>query len=140
MFVTVDIFYGESEATTLVPMSALYENDATGERGVFVAADAPAAKAASTAGARPDPVTVAFRRVEIVAEAAQTAGVGGVKPGDWVVVIGQHLLAANRTPDGAAEARLRAMDWDEILKLQRLQREDLLREFLERQPRAGTGE
>jgi RND family efflux transporter MFP subunit len=142
MFVTVDIFYGESAPTTLVPTSALYESDATGERGVFVASTAPAAQPASMRGDRghPDPVRVVFRRVEIVAEAAQTAGVVGVKPGERVVVIGQHLLAANRASDGAADARLRAMDWDEILKLQRLQREDLLREFLERQQRAGTGE
>lgn len=33
MFVTVDIFYGESENATLVPLSALYENPGSGETG-----------------------------------------------------------------------------------------------------------
>ncbi len=36
MFVTVDVFYGESEQATLVPLSALYELPTTGATGVFV--------------------------------------------------------------------------------------------------------
>ena len=36
MFVTVDVFYGESEEATLVPVSALYENPKTGVMGVYV--------------------------------------------------------------------------------------------------------
>ncbi len=39
MFVTVDIFYGESEQATIVPLSALYENPATGITGVYVSID-----------------------------------------------------------------------------------------------------
>lgn len=34
MFVTVDVFYGESEQATLVPLSALYENPSTENTGV----------------------------------------------------------------------------------------------------------
>jgi HlyD family secretion protein len=71
--------------------------------------------------------------VDVVAEAAQTVGVGGVAAGEWVVVVGQHLLAAEPEP----EARPRAIEWDRILELQQLQRQDLLREFMERQQRGG---
>ncbi len=42
MFVTVDIHYGESAAATLVPTSAIYENPATGETGVYVVSPRPA--------------------------------------------------------------------------------------------------
>ena len=142
MFVTVDIFYGESARSTLVPTSALYDNPATGQQGVFVApgpAPAPAAARPVAGGggeggdARPAPVRVEFRPIEVVAAAAQTVGVKGVQPGDWVVVVGQHLLANQPEP----EARLRTIEWDRILELQQLQRQDLLREFMERQQRAG---
>jgi HlyD family secretion protein len=140
MFVTVDIFYGKSETATLVPASALYENSATGERGVYVTAGPPPSPATpGPASGRPDPVAVPFRRVSVVAEAAQTAGVEGVEPGEWVVVVGQHLLAASRT-QGGPQARVRPMDWDRIMEMQQLQREDLLRDFLERQQQsAGRG-
>ncbi|NIR94021.1 MAG: efflux RND transporter periplasmic adaptor subunit, partial [Gammaproteobacteria bacterium] len=36
MFVTVDIFYGQSERATLVPLSSLYEHPARGATGVYV--------------------------------------------------------------------------------------------------------
>ncbi len=136
MFVTADIFYGESARTTLVPTSALYDNPATGEQGVFVASEPPGSVPAGQTGAdsgRPAPVPVQFRRIDVVAEAPQTAGVQGVRPGEWVVVVGQHLLAAQVDP----EARLRGIEWDRILELQQLQRQDLLREFMERQQRTG---
>lgn len=139
MFVTVDIFYGDSAPATLVPASALYEDPTTGERGVFVAAEPPPPAAAGTNVADtliPD-VGMRFRPIEVVAEAAQTVGVEGVRPGDWVVVIGQHLLAQQ---DGdAVRGRPRVMAWERIMELQRLQREDVLEEFLERQRRAAGG-
>jgi len=135
MFVTVDIYYGESSATTLVPTSALYDNPATGVQGVFVAAEAPGPVPTGQAGTDADrapPVRMEFRRVEVVAEAPQTVGVGGVRPGEWVVVVGQHLLATETEPT----ARLRAIEWDRILELQQLQRQDVLRDFMERQQSA----
>lgn len=134
MFVTVDIFYGESDAATLVPTSALYENSATGERGVYVTAGPPPPLPAGDGqgAGRPEPIGVSFRPASVVAEAAQTAGVRGVRPDEWVVVIGQHLLAASRS-DGDPQARVRPMEWDRIMEMQQLQREDLLREFLARQ-------
>ena len=142
MFVTVDIFYGESAPATLIPASALYEHPATGERGVFVTATAPVSET-STEGsaansARPAPVAVPFRRLGIVAEAAQTVGVEGLEPGEWVVVVGQHLLSA-QPGEGAPQARVRPMEWARIMELQTLQRSDLLRQFMQRQQQTGSG-
>lgn len=139
MFVTVDIYYGESAAGTLVPASALYEDPATGERGLFVTTEAPGpAPAGGPSGpddALPPPIAFPFRSVEIVAEAAESVGVKGIRPGDWVVVIGQHLLAA-QDDEGPPVGRPRSMTWERIMELQLLQREDLLEQFLERQRRA----
>jgi RND family efflux transporter MFP subunit len=148
MFVTADIFYGESEEATLVPASAVYDHPTTGEVGVYLAADVPAGagaerapepvltaadQAAGTGGeARPAPVPLRFQAVEIVAEGAQTTGIRGVAAGAWVVVVGQHLLAA-QTGEGPPQGRVRRIAWDRILELQRLQRDDLLRDFMERQ-------
>jgi RND family efflux transporter MFP subunit len=127
MFVTVDIYYGQSEKTTLVPTSALYDHPTRGERGVYVT-PAPARQSDTE---RPPPVSVEFRPVDVVAEAPQTIGAQGIAPGEWVVVIGQHLLASQTEP----EARVRAIDWDRIIELQQLQRQDVLREFMQRQQR-----
>jgi RND family efflux transporter MFP subunit len=139
MFVTADIFYGESGATTLVPTSAVYEDPATGEQGVFVTSEPPppAPAADGATGARPPPVAVPFRRIDVVAEADQIIGVTGVKPGEWVVVVGQHLLAS-QGGEGPPEARVRTIEWDRIIQLQQLQRQDLLDQFLERQRQTGT--
>jgi RND family efflux transporter MFP subunit len=134
MFVTADIYYGESEEATLVPFSALYDHPTTGERGVFVASKAP--QPAGTE--QPDPIAIPFRAVQIVAEGPQTAGIRGVEPGAWVVVVGQHLLST-QAGDRPPQARARAIEWDRILELQRLQREDLLREFMDKQQRLAKG-
>ena len=140
MFVTADIFYGETEPATLLPTSALYEDPVTGQRGVFVSAAPPPAPAGASAadGTRPPPVPVVFRPVDVVAEARQTLGVAGLAPGEWVVVVGQHLLAARRGED-TVQARVRPMTWERIIELQELQRTDLLRQFMERQQRSATG-
>jgi len=137
MFVTADIFYGESEEATLVPSSALYDHPTTGERGVFVLPNGPPARSTGAAGATPsdtEPVPIPFRAVEVIAEGPQTVGVRGVDPGGWVVVVGQHLLAA-QTGEGPPTARARVIEWDRILELQRLQRDDLLRDFMQKQQR-----
>ncbi|MBP7777569.1 MAG: efflux RND transporter periplasmic adaptor subunit [Acidobacteria bacterium] len=136
MFVTVDIHYGESEAATLVPTSAIYENPVTGETGVFVVSDPPAEVKVSMAGLGQDPIAVPFRRVDVLATGRQTVGVAGLSPGDWVVVVGQHLLTDSDSP----EARVRALSWDHILNLQGLQREDLLRQFMEKQRQSSEAE
>jgi HlyD family secretion protein len=129
MFVTVDIFYGESRQATLVPTSALYEDPNTGQQGIFVAQDPPPGEGGELTV---DPMPFTFRSIDIVAEGPQTVGVEGVQPDDWVVVVGQHLLAERQT-DGPAQGRVRIAEWDRILHLQRLQRDDLLRDFMEKQ-------
>ena len=131
MFVTVDIFYGESEPATLVPASALYENPRTGERGVFVAVAPPAEQHVGNLQTVA-PTALEFRPVRVTAEAAQTSGVDDLRAGEWVVVVGQHLLA-EQGEDGQTQARVRTMTWEQVLELQQLQREDLLDEFLARQ-------
>jgi len=125
-FVTVDVVYGHSEPATLVPAVALWEDPRTGAAGVFVmAADGAAPDGELSAAARP----VALRPVELLAAGDGAVAVRGVEPGEWVVTVGQHLLAR----DGAGAARVRATTWERVERLQSLQREDLLEGFLAKQ-------
>jgi RND family efflux transporter MFP subunit len=140
MFVTVDVYYGESEQATLVPKSALYENPVTGQPGVFVAPSLgleiqplPASGPDGTGPFTP-PTPLRFRTVEVVAEGQQIVGLEGVESGDWVVVVGQHLLSGAEG-EGPVTARIRPVTWERIVGLQQLQREDLLRQFMEKQQR-----
>jgi RND family efflux transporter MFP subunit len=133
MFVPVDFFYGETAQATLVPASAIYEDPRSGQRGVYVVEDA--ARVDDDGGRlSATPANTTFREVRVMADGQQLVSVEGVQPGQWVVVIGQHLLA-EQGQDGRAQARVRAVPWDEILSLQQLQREDMLLEFMERQRR-----
>jgi len=131
MFVTVDLLYGESESATLVPTSAVWEDPASRRAGVYVAELPSGADEAGAAALSEEPYAVAFRPVEVVAGGRETAGVSGVEPGEWVVTVGQHLLRA----DDRGRARVRVAEWDRVLELQGLQREDLLRGFMEKQQR-----
>lgn len=132
MFVTVDIFYGESEEATLVPLSALYEQPATGVTGVYVTeASLDVDPAASLNGDKPitftPPVPFTFVPVQVIATGRMNAGISGVKPGLWVVTLGQNLLGTE-----TGEARVRPVKWEWVEKLQRLQREDLMQDVIER--------
>lgn len=140
MFVTVDVLYGESERATLVPASALWEDPKTGVSGVYVFARPPTVEAAEGTPAGDDAAPgdpseesfpVELRPVEVVAEGRSLLGVRGIEPGEWVVVVGQHLLAAADEP----RARVRPASWQRVLGLQDLQREDLLASFLDKQQR-----
>jgi HlyD family secretion protein len=128
LFVAVDLLYGESAPATLVPASALHEDPRTGVRGVYVL-DLGGAKltAGEALGERAFPARL--KPVEVIGEGRQTTGVGGLEAGEWVVTVGQHLLAA----DGSVAARVRPVSWERVLGLQALQREDLLRAFLAEQ-------
>lgn len=138
MFVEVDVAYGESQQATIVPMSALYENPDTGERGIFVAptlgTEVPIETPETYDPQNPPPLSqptpTEFRSVDILAEGQQTAGVRGVEPGTWVVTVGQNLLS---TTDERIDARVRPMPWSRLIALQRLQDTDLLYRFLDRQ-------
>jgi RND family efflux transporter MFP subunit len=134
MFVNVDVLYGASDRATLVPASALWEDPKSGRRGVYVAelpdgvAEPPASGGAKLLD---QGHPVAFRPVEVVADGRDQVGVRGVDAGEWVVTVGQSLLHA----ESAAEARVRPLRWERVLRLQGLQKEDLLRGFLEEQQR-----
>lgn len=140
MFVTVDIFYGESEQAALVPLSALYENPLSGATGVYVCRDTlsrmpdePAE--ARGAGTLTPPLPFEFVPVEVVAKGRMSAGIRGIEPGQWVVTIGQDLFGGK---DG--NARVRPVDWQWVEQLQTLQREDLLQEIIENHRDSDTTE
>jgi RND family efflux transporter MFP subunit len=136
MFVTVDVFYGESAEATLVPLSAVYEHPLLAQTGVYVARDeVPAEPGPETSGEGSDyltpPVAFRFVPVELIAAGRMEAAVRPVEPGAWVVSLGQNLLAGKD-----AQARVRPVDWRRVERLQNLQREDLMRELNEARDRA----
>jgi HlyD family secretion protein len=142
MFVTVDVLYGESEQATLLPKSAIYEDPGTGAVGVFatpsIGLEVPLAMPEDGSDGPPPmtpPTPAEFRRVAVLAEGRHVVGVSGVEPGSWVVVVGQHLLASQDPAAGPPRARVRPISWERLLELQGLQREDLLRQFMEKQQR-----
>jgi len=141
MFVTVRILYGTSDEATLVPVSALWEDPRSGERGVFVVDDASGLEAPSHGRAENDEQArrVSFRRVAIRAEGRGSVGVEGIASGEWVVISGQHLLRRDIEDTAGegetTEARIRPTTWERVTTLQGLQREDLLNEFLDKQRR-----
>lgn len=127
MFVPVDIRYGESRAATLVPNSALFTDPNTGSEGVFVLAAAPPPPAEAPGDAAPlsAPVAVGFRPIQAVARGAAETAVANVAADEWVVTLGQNLLATGRS-----EARVRAVTWEHVRELQGLKRQNLLLEVL----------
>jgi RND family efflux transporter MFP subunit len=141
MFVTVDVLYGESEQATLLPKSALYEEPGTGALGVYlmpsvgleVSIVMPPEDSDELAPMTP-PTLAEFHPVEVLASGRHVVGVSGIEPGSWVVVVGQHLLSGQRT-EGGPRARVRPISWQHLLALQGLQREDYLRQFMEKQQR-----
>lgn len=133
MFVAVEIYYGESEQATLVPLSALYENPATGATGIFVSQDSldrevMGAMTDGQAMSLTAPVRFEFVPVEVIAKGRMEAGVRGVEPGSWIVTVGKDLLGGE-----SGTARVRPVNWRWVEQLQHLQREDLLQEVLKRQ-------
>jgi len=138
MFTTVDVFYGESEQATLVPLSALYENPLTGATGVYVARDTlnkipedPLETGSSTI--LTEPVPFEFVPVEVIAKGRMSAGIRAIESGDWVVTIGQDLFGGE-----AGQAKVRPVSWARVENLQTIQREDLLREIMQKRPTGGS--
>lgn len=159
MFVEVSVLYGTSREATLVPASAVWEDPGTGDRGVYVSAEFgrehpgrvqlyPAAHAAGPISDK----AYAFRLVpvEVLAQGRGIAGVQGLEAGAWVASVGQNLLHRESEDDeaeaetGAGEsaapesseaptARVRPTTWQSVLGIERLQREDLLHDFLAQQ-------
>ena len=139
MFVTVRVLYGASQQATLVPASAVWEDPASGEPTVFVVEEAGGLEAPNDASTEIPGLSrrVAVRPVVVLAEGRGQVGLDGVKPGEWVVTLGQHLLHQALQASGTREttARVRATTWERVLGLQSLQREDLLEGFLDKQQR-----
>lgn len=132
MFTTVDIFYGESEQATLIPLSALHENPITGETGVYVATDSlekipQNLDELNASGGLTSPLGFNFVPVEVIAKGRMSAGVEGIMPDQWVVTIGQDLFGGE-----PGEAKMRPVNWSWVEHLQNLQREDLLKEVVEK--------
>ncbi len=133
MFVTVDIFYGESEQAALVPLSALYENPASGITGVYItdaAFDRETAASVKTDKSVPlsKPVDFKFIPVDVIAKGRMDAGVRGIESGKWVITLGQNLLGADEE-----KARVRPVKREWVERLQLLQREDLMDGLVKRQ-------
>jgi HlyD family secretion protein len=130
MFVTVDIYYGESESATLVPLSALYENPLTGVTGIYVSNDSLSQEPVAMMKDKEkiyltDPVAFEFVPVDVIARGRMNAGIRGVEPGSWVITIGQDLLGGE-----PGEARVRKVDWNWVEHLQNLQHQDLMLEII----------
>jgi len=134
MFVTVDVLYGESEQAIIVPISAIYRHPRTGEQGIYVAGGfgtemEPITEVDSNnPPPLSDPVELEFKRVRIVAQGREAAGVVGINSGDWIVTVGQSMMIGSEDN----RARIRAASWDRILTMQRSQPQDLLRQIMER--------
>jgi RND family efflux transporter MFP subunit len=135
MFVPVDIYFGESEQATLIPVSALYTDPTTGQEGVFVATSLgseiepvsdSSGNSENTPGSMTAPTSVEFKPIQVLAQGRMEYGVSGLESGQWIVTVGQDLLSEGRT-----QARIRTMSWDRIYQLQQLQREDLLKEIMQ---------
>ena len=126
MFVTVDVFYGESEQATLVPLSALYENPTTGETGVYVTEasfneEAIVTKQSDKSIGLSEPVDFKFVPVEVIAKGRMEAGINGIEKDKWIITLGQNLLGGDE-----GKARVRPVNWTWVEKLQVLKREDLM--------------
>jgi HlyD family secretion protein len=128
MFVPVDILYGQSRQATLVPTSALFTDPNTGREGVYMAAAAPGDV---PAGELSDPIAVSFTPTKIIARGAAEVAVAELQPDNWVITLGQNLLATGRS-----RARIRPVTWDHVMDLQNLQREALLAEIIRQRPAA----
>jgi len=138
MFVTVDIFYGESEQATLVPLSSLYENPLTSGTGVYVTEATfdrePVVKTKSGTSLKlSDPVDFKFVPVEIIAKGRMEAGVRGVEKDKWIITLGQNLLGGEE-----GKARVRPVNWTWVDKLQTVQSEDLLDALVKNQQKSVT--
>jgi hypothetical protein len=76
------------------------------------------------------PVPLRFRLVDIVAEGGATpASTASSRVSGWSLSASTSALASGDRP----EARIRVIEWERILALQGIQRQDVLRQFMDRQ-------
>ena len=142
MFVTVDVLYGESQTSSLVPNNAIYRQVRDGREGVWHASLDEASRPLEN-GALPaargelepvGPVPVRFMPVTIVARGRQATAIEGIDPSDWVVTVGHHLLENN----DSSQAVVQPTPWDHIMRLQQMQTRDLL-ELIQQRHGEATG-
>ncbi len=138
MFVNVDVVYGESEQSVIIPKTAIYDHPVEGQTGVYLAnmaeleddlGDVPDTEPLDDEDgeltATADPVGVTFVPVQIIAESGGLAAVTGIEAGsnDWVVTVGQNQLAEWESE----QAHIRTVDLEYVLELQNLQTRDMER-------------
>lgn len=130
MFVTLDIFYGQTDETTLIPQTALYDHPVEGETGIYVADMSAVERELSLEGepggqARqitPAPVPVQFVPVDVLSQSRGVAGITALDDTEaWIITIGQHQLAEWDSD----QAYVREVDWDHVLDLQSRQARDM---------------
>ncbi|MFA5669936.1 MAG: efflux RND transporter periplasmic adaptor subunit [Balneolaceae bacterium] len=133
MYVPVDIHFGESQQATLLPTSAIFIDPKSGKEGIFIANSIgseikPVSDTSGSNSPLTEPTAVTFQEIDIIARGKMEVGVLGLESGKWVVTLGQNLLA-----EGKDKARVRTITWEHVLRLQRMQKEDLLNQIM------GTG-
>jgi len=152
MFVTVDIFYGETDEAVIVPRTALYDHPVEGVTGVYVTdigamemelgiEDEELSERSGSGSIEREqdlvssnPVHVSFSPVEVLAQGRGVAAIRGVDHGDiWVVTVGQNQLAEWESD----QAHVRTVDWEHVMELQDLQTRDM-EELIFGNQRSGT--
>ena len=131
MYVPVDIFYGESQQATLIPTSAIFIDPNTGTEGIYTANSIgseikPVSDSSSGMSSLTSPTDVTFQEINIIARGKMEVAVSGLESGKWVVTLGQNLLA-----EGKKQARVKTIPWEHVIRLQNMQREDLLNDIIE---------
>lgn len=130
MYVPVDIFYGESQQATLIPTSAIFIDPNTGSEGIYIANSIgseikPVSDSASGVSSLTSPTDVTFQEIDVIARGKMEVAVNGLESGKWVVTLGQNLLS-----EGREQARVKTIPWEHVIRLQQMQREDLLNEVM----------
>lgn len=131
MYVPVDIFYGESQQATLIPTSAIFIDPSTGIEGIYTANSIgseikPVSDTSSGMSSFTSPTDVTFQKIDIIARGKMEVAVNGLESGKWIVTLGQNLLA-----EGNKQARVKTIQWEHVMRLQNMQREDLLNDIIE---------
>ena len=130
MYVPVDIFYGESQQATLIPTSAIFIDPNTGSEGIYIANSIgseikPVSDSASGVSSLTSPTDVTFQEIDVIARGKMEVAVNGLESGKWVVTLGQNLLS-----EGRVQARVKTIPWEHVIRLQQMQREDLLNDVM----------
>jgi len=131
MYVPVDINFGESQKATLIPTSAIFIDPTTGAEGIYVANSIgseikPVSDSTSDITPLTSPTDVTFKEIDIIARGKMEVAVSGLENGKWVVTLGQNLLS-----EGKKQARVKTILWEHVIRLQQMQREDLLNDVID---------